>query len=391
MKLTYALTIAAALAASGCGGHETASRESAGNPVEIQVAAAAVQNVPENFEAGGVVKARTTATLVARIVAEVRDVLVRPGDRVKAGQVLIRLDARDLQAGQARAQAGLAGATQAIRAATTAREGAEAALTLATVTHRRVSELRAKNSATPHELDQAVTGLKGAEAQAQGAQAGVLQAQAGAEAARAALDSANVALSWAAIAAPFDGVVTEKMVEPGNMAAPGVPLMTVEDTKGFRLEVRVDETRAAAIDRARPVTVLLDSAAADSASPSPAPLAGTISEFARALDPGSHAFLVKIDLPERSAVRSGMFGRARLAGPSAPALFVPASAVVRRGQVASVFVVGADNRAALRMVQLGSATEFGQCIAAGIESGERVVVSPPPVLVDGARVREVRR
>lgn len=390
MKSIYALTVAATFAAAACGGPGPTSQQAAGTPVDVQTAVAALQDVPRPFETGGIVRARTTATLVSRIVAEVHDVLVRPGDRVKAGQTLIRLDARDLQAGQARAQAGLAAAEQAVQAAATAKAGADAALTLATATHKRISELRAKNSATPHELDQAVTGLKGAEAQAQGAQAGVLQAQAGAEGARAALNSAQVALSWASITAPFDGIVTEKMVEPGNMAAPGVPLMTVEDTSGFRLEVKVDETRVGAIDATKPVAVALERAAVETASAS-AVVTGKVAEVARALDPGSHAFLVKIDLPDNGTLRSGMFGRARFAGPANRSLMVPASAVVRRGQVASVFVIGADNRAALRMVQVAAPSDAGEEIVAGIDAGERVVVSPPPMLVDGAAVREVRR
>ncbi len=383
--------IAAALAAASCGVHDTSSRTPVGNPIDVQLAVAAVKDVPRAFETGGIIRARTTATLVSRIVAEVQDVLVRPGDHVRAGQTLVRLDARDLQAGQARAEAGLAAAEQAVRAATTAKDGAEAGLALATATHRRVGELRAKNSATPHELDQAVSGLRGAEAQAQGALATVRQAEAGAEAARAALKSANVALSWASITAPFDGMVTEKLVEPGNMAAPGVPLMTIEDTKGFRLEVKVDEARAASIDRAKPVAVALEPAAVEAArGPVPA-LAGTISEFARTLDPGSHAYVVKIELPEGSDLRSGMFGRARFAGPGGQSLVVPTSAVMRRGQIASVFVVGPDNRATLRMVQLGGSFDAEEEVVAGLEAGERVVANPPAILVDGVPVREVRR
>jgi RND family efflux transporter MFP subunit len=390
MKLIAAASIVAAITAASCGGRDSSPHGVAASPLDVQFAVATMKQVPRVFEAGGVVRARTTATLVSRIVAEVREVLVRPGDRVKAGQVLIRLDARDLQAAQARAEASLRAAEQAVTAATTARQGAEANLALATATHKRVAELRAKNSATPHELDQAFSGLRGAEAQAQGAQAGILQAEAGAEAARAGLKSASVALSWASITAPFDGVVTEKLVEPGNTAAPGASLMTVEDTKGFRLEVTVDETRAAAIDRARPVAVTVD-AGAEGAAAGPTVLAGTIAEFARALDPASHAFLVKIDLPEGANVRSGMFGRARFAGPVAQSLVVPASSVVRRGQVAAVFVAGADNRATLRMVQLAGESDAGQEVVAGLEAGERVVVSPAPALVDGAAVREARR
>ena len=366
---------------AACGGHHEEAAEPPRDPVDVKVETVSLRPVSRPFETGGAVRARTTATLVSRIVAEVREVTVRPGDRVKAGQVLLRLDGRDLQANQAQAQASAAAAEQAIHAATTARDAAEANLALASATHGRIAELRAKNSATPHELDQAVNGLRAAESQALGTKAGIAQAEAGAEAARAGLRAASVAASWAAITAPFDGIVTEKMVEPGNMASPGVPLMTVEDTRGFRLEVRVDESRLAEIDPAAPVEVVLDL---------PAPgldLPGTIAEMSRATSPGSHAYLVKIDLPDDGRLRSGMFGRARFQGPGREALVVPEGALVRRGQLASVFVVGADNRARLRMVNAGEAVGGLVAISAGLDPGESVVVNPPATLVDGSPVR----
>lgn len=390
MKKLFVLLSGAAIAVTACGRQEKTATEAAARPVDVKVEAATPSDVARPFETGGVVRARTTASLVSRIVAEVKEVLVQPGDRVKAGQTLIRLDARELQANYARAEAGAAAADQAVRAANTARDGAQAALTLASATHKRISELHSKKSATPNELDQAVGGLRGAEAQAQGAEAGIRQAEAGAVAARAALEAARVGVSYATITAPFSGIVTEKNLERGNMASPGVPLMTVEDVRGFRLEVRVDESRVGELDRTRPVEVALDSSAVAPAAQS-APLTGQISEISRALDPGSHAFLVKIDLPESASVRSGMFGRARFAGPAHRALVVPAAAVARRGQLNTVFVVGSDNRARVRMVNIGETAGGRTEIAAGLDAGERVVVSPPPGLVDGAAVREVGR
>jgi hypothetical protein len=86
-----------------------------------------------------------------------------------------------------------------------------------------------------------------------------------------------------------------------------------------------------------------------------------------------------------------MFGRARFAGPARRALTVPGSAVVRRGQLTSVFVVGSDNRARLRMVNVGAESGGRVEVAAGLDAGERVVLTPPAALADGAPVREVRR
>ena len=385
MRITSVLLLGAAIAVTACG-HEAPSAETPGQPVDVQVDVASLENVGRPFEVGGNVRAHVTARLVSRIVAAVDAVLVQPGDKVKAGQVLVRLDSRDLQAGRAQAAAAATAAEEAIKAAASARQGAEANLKMATATHKRVAELRAKNSTTPHEMDQAENAFRAAESQALGSQVAIAQAEAAAEAARAGLRSATVSLSWATITAPFDGVVTEKLVEPGNMAAPGMSLITLEDTSAFRLEVRVDESRAAQLVAGTAVAVLLDSSAAG-ADAAGKRLEGRVSEISRALDPGSHAFLVKIALPQGAEVRSGMFGRARFPGPPQQAVVIPAAAVVRRGQLASVFVADAGNRARVRLINASDPVDGRVEVSAGLDAGERVIVSPPLTLQDGAPVR----
>jgi RND family efflux transporter MFP subunit len=388
-KIPAAAVLAAIMAMAACSGTRETSTVDTRTPVEVPVQVARLEPAVQPFETGGVVRARTTATLVSRIFADVNQILVQPGDRVRAGQTLIRLDARALQAQRAGAEASLAAAEQGIKAATTTRDAALAGLALATATHRRVAELRARNSATPNELDQAVSGLREAESREAGAEAVIRQAEAGAEAARAGLRGASVGASYADITAPFDGVVTEKKVEIGNMATPGAPLMVVEDTRAFRLEVRLDESRIAALDRSKPVAVRIDSLGGDAEGAAGRP--ATIAEVDRTLDPGSHAFLVKIDLPQDPELRSGMYGRARFAGTVRQAIVVTASAVVRRGQLTSVFVVGPDNRARLRLVQVSDAVDGRVSVTAGLEPGESVVIEPPASLVDGSPVRATPR
>jgi RND family efflux transporter MFP subunit len=194
--------------------------------------------------------------------------------------------------------------------------------------------------------------------------------------ANAASDAAGTTESFALITAPFDGVVTEKMVEPGNMAAPGTPLMRLDDTRGFRLDVRVDESRVGQIRPGASVPVSLDAGAGGATTT----VAGTVTEIGRAVDADTRAFLVKITLPDTAGLRSGMFGRARFAGQERRALTVPAGAVLRRGQVTSVFVVE-KGIARVRLVNMKD-TE----VLAGLSEAEIVIVDPPTGLVDGRRV-----
>ncbi|HVH28404.1 MAG TPA: efflux RND transporter periplasmic adaptor subunit [Vicinamibacterales bacterium] len=357
-------------------GTKTAPAEPA-DPIAVTVATVAIADVADTFEAGGVVQAQTTATLMARILAPVREVRAVPGERVRAGQVLIVLDGRDLAAQARRARAQGASADQDVVAAAAEREAAEAALALAHSTHARIAGLHAKRSATLQELDAATAALRAAEARAAGAAARAQAAISGLESARAASEAADTTETFSSIAAPFDGVVTEKMVEPGNMAAPGTPLMRIEDTRGFRLDVRVDESRIGQIAPGATVSVSLDT------GPDGVPRveSGNVTEVSRAVDADARAFLVKIALPAHGGLRSGLFGRARFASRARRALTVPADALMRRGQVTSVFVVEKDV-ARVRLVNV-SGTE----VLAGLSDGEVVIVSAPPTLTDGRRVK----
>jgi RND family efflux transporter MFP subunit len=332
-------------------------------------------NIADTFEAGGVVQARTTATVMARILAPVREVRVSPGDRVRAGQVLIVLDGRDLDARARSTQAAGLAADQNVAAATSDQQSADAALALARATHGRIAGLYARRSATAQELDDAIGALRAAEARAAGALARLEAAKANVQGARAAAQETETTASFSLVTAPFNGVVTEKMVEPGNMAAPGNPLIRLEDTRGFRLDVRVDESRVGQISPGAIVPVSLDSGADGDAT-----VSGTVAEISRAVAADARAFLVKITLPDAPGLRSGMFGRARFGNRERRALTVPARALVHHGQVTSVFVVE-KNVARVRLVNV-SGTE----VLAGLSEGDVVIDAPPAALTDGRRV-----
>jgi RND family efflux transporter MFP subunit len=378
--LIAAVLIVAAQVAGCGGGHDATTPPEAGPPLEVRAIVAESRQVSDTFEAGGTVQAQTTATLSSRIMAPVTEVRARPGDRVKAGQVLLVLDDRDLSAGARQARTASAAADEGVVAARADLEGARAALTLARASHDRVAGLKTRNSATAQEFDQAVAGLRAAEARLASADAHVRQADAAKASAAAASEAAGVAASYAVLTAPFDGLVTEKFVEPGNLASPGMPLLRVEDTAGFRLDVRVDESRAAFVKVGDTVPVLLDAAGGGARD-----VSATVKEVARAIDADARAFLVKLSLPAAD-LRSGTFGRARLPGPARQALLLPASSIVRTGQVASAFVVDGST-ARLRLVHLGPSVGPLVEVISGVSAGERVVDAPPAGLLDGRALK----
>jgi multidrug resistance efflux pump len=368
---TTALLMSAALAGCSAGRAAAAPAETA-EPIAVTTAQVAMTDVVSAIDSGGVVQARTTATITARILAPVREVRVSPGDQVRKGQTLIVLDGDDLAAGARAARSAALAAEQGSKAAAADLQSAEAGLALARASHDRIAGLHARRSATAQELDDATATLRGAEARVAGASARALQAASAVESARAASDQASTTESFTTIAAPFDGVVTEKMVEPGNMASPAMPLLRLEDTRGFRLEVRVDESRIGRIRNGDSVPVFLGTGTTS--------IAGTVVEVSRTVDADARAFLVKIALPDAGGRRSGEFGKARFGGAARRALTIPSSAIVRRGQLTSVFVVD-RGVAGVRLVNLRESE-----VLAGLTESEVVILSPPAGVTDGRRV-----
>ena len=368
--VTAALSMSAALA--GCSARPVAAASDAAEPIAVTIAPVAMTDVARAIDAGGVVQARTTATIAARILAPVRELRVSPGDQVREGQTLIVLDGDDLAAGARAARSAALAAEQGAKAAAAEHLAAEAGLALARASHDRIAGLQAKRSATAQELDDATATLRSAEARVAAASARALQATLAVESARAASDQASTTGSFTTIAAPFDGLITEKMVEPGNMASPGTPLLRLEDTRGFRLEVRVDESRIGEIRNGDRVPVFLGTATIS--------ITGMVVEVSRAVDADARAFLVKIALPDARGHRSGEFGKARFGGTLRRALTIPSSAIVRRGQLTSVFVVD-QGLARVRLVNVSESE-----VLAGLTESEMVILSPPAGVTDGRRV-----
>jgi multidrug efflux pump subunit AcrA (membrane-fusion protein) len=379
--------VLAFIAAISAGCASTVPDRAPESPVAtVTITRATVDTIASSFEAGGVVRPRATAVIASRVMAPITQVHVRAGDRVRRGSPLIALDARDVHAEQSRAQAGAMSAAEVARAASADIRAAESALVLARATHDRMTTLHAKRSATAQELDQALAALNAAEAQRAGARSRLAAAEASRAAAEASAEAAAIAATYTVLTAPFDGIVAERQADPGSMAIPGSSLLTLEDPTSYRLEVQLDEARAALVESDQLVSVRIDSASGSEADWSNA----QVTEIAR-IDPASHTFLVKIDVPSTAILRSGLFGRARFPGPARPALTVPNTALIRRGQLTFVYVVDAEQRARLRPISTGISTGARTEVLAGLRGGDAIVADAPASLIEGARVTGAQR
>ena len=188
-------------------------------------------------------------------------------------------------------------------------------------------------------------------------------------------------LSYTIVKAPFDGVITEKKVEIGELASPGQPLLKMEDPEQLRLEATVAESDVRVVSVGFLVPVVIDALGTD-------PLKGKVSQILPAGDPQTHTFTMKVELPKTAGLKSGMFGRLRLEKGMTTTLLLPKSAFIERGELASLFVVGSDRVARLRWVKIGRTFEQGIEILSGVDAGERVIVDGTKGR-DGALVQEM--
>jgi len=285
----------------------------------------------------GTVQARQRATLAARIPASVTALPWREGERVRAGAVVARLD------------------DTALRSGLTA---AEATATAADIDLARVESLLGKGAATPREAE---------------------ASRARAAAAAAAVAAARDDLAHAALRAPFEGTVSSRPVNVGDVVSPGTTLIEIEGSGGLEVRASVEAEMVSLLRRGLVVGAVVDG--------QPEPLAATVGAVSAAADAATHRFEVKADLPPAPGLRSGLF--ARLLVPVAagePRLVVPTEAVFERGGLSGVFVVTAGT-ARLRWVAVGSTTGALTELRAGVEAGERVARQPAG-LVDGQPVVE---
>lgn len=339
---------ALALLASLAAGAADAPADLASAPLATATVRAATSSDRAGYD--GVVQAVRHTTIAAQVAGAVVALDVKAGDVVKAGQVLLRLDARAAE------QTAAAGAAQVL--------AARAAQDVATREFERQKQLFEQNFISRAALDRAEAQHKAAQAEAaaQLASAGAARTQTG----------------FYVVRSPYAGVVADVSVVLGDMAMPGRPLLSVYDPAALRVSATVPQTVVAALPKAAALQVELPGVVAGRVTPLRAQVLPTV-------DPATHTAELRLDLPAGLAgVTPGLFARAWLPAPATDGrLFVPAAAVVRRAEFAAVYVVTAGGRPLLRQVRLGSAAGDSIEVLAGVAAGERVALDPQAA----ARVR----
>lgn len=349
------LIVAAVLGLSGCSTQRQAEVPSTETVSKASVLAVKPTSIPDVLEAVGTVRAAQTGDLASQMMGNIVEIRVHEGDRVSRGQVLAVIDDSQPRAAVDRAIAAELAAQQQLVAA-------DSELALAESTLKRYQKLYEENVVSSQAFDEVKARQETNLARRDIAKAGQAQA-------RAALKQAMTSLDYTRIRAPFDGVVTGKKADRGSFASPGMPILTVEDTRRYRLEVAVNEGDLRHVQTGGEVSIAIE-ALGD------AELKGKVVEVVPAADPASRAFLVKVGLPTDTRLRSGLFGRAQFSRGEQQVLLIPRSAVVERGQLQGVFVLDQNKLASLRYVTLGKSSGSDIEVLSGLQGGESFVANP---------------
>lgn len=305
--------------------------------VNVPIAKAAEIQQPFYYEAVGTVTARTTSTISSKLMGVVRSVSVQEGDTIKKGDLLVTIDQRQVKAQLERAMANAQVA------------GKE---------YMRYQQLLKDQSASQQEFD---------------------RAEARHREAKAAVAAARVSQKDAQVQAPYDGRVLAKMINPGDLASPGTPFLTVEQTGLFWTDLVLPERHIQAVQLGLAVKVIVP--ALDRQE-----IMGEVGRIVPTADARSRSFQVKVSMPAGLDLKSGMFARVAIPLAGAGALLVPKSAIVEQGQLSGVFIVDDNQVAHFRLVRMGKTYDDQVEIVSGLKIDQQYVSNVPMGLVDGAKV-----
>jgi RND family efflux transporter MFP subunit len=305
-------------------------------PVSASTATVAAELLPVITEVTGTIRPVQRAGLAAKVMGTIEELPVVLGQRVAAGAVLVRISAGEISARVVQARSQLNQAQRDLA---------------------RERDLLGKGASTAD----LVRNLEDRVAMTE-----------------AMVREAETMLGYTTIRAPFAGTISRRPANAGDLAAPGMPLVELEGENEFQIEAGLPDSLVA---RLAPGTSLQ----------AEVPVAGlsfpvTLAELSSAAEPTARTVAAKFAIPAGTAVRSGQFARLQVPGEQVRKLLVPAAAVSRHGQLERVFIIGAGNRAILRLVKAGAARGERVEILAGLDAGERVVLDAPADLREGRRV-----
>lgn len=351
-KITQLLLPIIALSLFSCG-DATKKELSEAAPVNVTISTTTPSTEASFLAASGTIATDQHADISTRMMGYVTNVHVKVGDNVSKGQLLVSINNSDILAKEAQVKAGII--------------QAKAGLKNAEKDYQRFKTLFSQNSASQKELDDMTTRYEVAKAQL--------------EAANQMQNEVNAHLSYSNIRAPFSGTITGKYVNNGDMANPGMPLVSLEAPGKFIATAMVPETEIGKIKKGTAVKVFVKSTDEQ--------LTGNVTEVSNSARLTGGQYLVKIDL-DKTTVKlfSGMFVTTHfpISSSENTIVSVPKSILVKRGELVGIYTVSESNTAILRWVRLGKSMGDDVEILAGLNQGETYIVSAESNIYNGVKI-----
>jgi RND family efflux transporter MFP subunit len=323
--------------------------------VKVVLNKTATNNRNQYLSVSGKIQATNSADLSTRMMGFIDKVHVSVGDNVKKGQLLVSINNTDLQAKKAQVNAGI---TQA-----------QTAFVNAEKNYNRFKNLMASNSISQKEMDDMTANYQ--------------MAKAGLESAKQMRNEVNAQFAYSNIIAPFSGVITAKNITVGDLANPGMPLISLENHANFEVIAMVPETEISAIKKGTIVNVLVK--AIDKS------LQGKVAEISTSAKNTGGQFLVKINLEKStSTILSGMFSTVQFPVEKKSAyssmVLIPTEALVKNGQLTGIYTVSQSNTALLRWLRLGRTFGDQVEVLSGLNADESYILSAEGKLYNGAKI-----
>lgn len=351
-----------------CSGPKSIESAGAAESDGVKTVLAEQTTITEYYEAVGTVRPRVESNIEARVTAQVLDVKVNPGDKIKKGDLLISLDGRQFVSRLDQARQGLKSAEAAKEQVRQSVLAAEAAFKQAEADFERVQSYFKSQAATHQDLEQARSGYLQAKANLQRAKDAISGAEAGIKQAREVIREAEISLDYTKLTAPEDGEVLQRLVDPGDMALPGKPLIKLQTADSVRLEAYV---REGLIQKVAPGNALQVEI-----TPLGKTVDASVEEIVPYADPQTRTFLVKASLPRIPGLYPGMFGKLLIPVRENRVVVIPKEAVRRVGQLELVRVREGDAWKS-RFIQTGKTIGDQVEVLSGLNGGERVATENP--------------
>ncbi|WP_318343414.1 efflux RND transporter periplasmic adaptor subunit [Flagellimonas baculiformis] len=348
------IALALGITLASCGSDKE-QKQDGGPAVPVTVAEVETGDSNTILAGSGQITALNNATLSTRMMGYVESLPVKIGQKVNKGDLLISINNVDLRAKKAQVEASIAEATVAFNNAKK--------------DYERFQNLFNENSASQKELDDMTARYEMAKARL--------------ESANQMKNEVNSQFAYANIRAPFSGVVTNTYIDEGDMANPGVPLVSVESPGGFEVVTKVAENNISGI--AVGTKALVQVKALDTI------VTGKVTELSASAQNTGGQYLMKVQLDQTDArILSGMYANIRLEteqeSNGSDIVTVPSKALVHKGQLTGVYTLGQDNVALLRWLRLGETYGDEVEVLSGLSQGETYIVSAEGKLYNGAKV-----